>query len=107
VDSQFSGAKVALRPVYERLVAAASAFGADVEIVPKKNSVSLRRSKQFALVEAPSAKRIQLGLQLKGEPATERLLPGNEMCSHRVNLAGAEEVDDEVLGWLHEAYDRN
>ena len=66
----------------------------------------MRRSRQFALIEVPSAKRIQLGLQLKGEPPTERLLPGNAMCSHKVNLATVDEVDDELLGWLRLAYDR-
>lgn len=108
VAAQYSGAKATLLPVYEALAAAAAALGADVEIVPKKTGVSLRRSKQFAVVEAPSAKRIQLGLQLREHPTTERLLPsGNAMCSHKVNLASVEDLDDEVLGWLREAYSRN
>ena len=107
VEGQYAGAKAALRPVYERLVAAASALGDDVEIAPKKTGVSLRRSKQFALVEAPSARRVQLGLQLREHPTTDRLLAGNDMCSHRVNLANVDEVDDELLGWLRLAFERN
>jgi len=106
LDDQYAGAKAVLRPIYDRLVAEARALGADVEVAPKKTGVSLRRARQFALIEVPSAKRIQLGLQLKGEPPTERLLPGNAMCSHKVNLATADEVDDELLGWLRLAYDR-
>ncbi|GAB2454533.1 putative transport protein [Conyzicola lurida] len=106
VAAQYDGAKGALRPVYERLVAAAMELGDDVEIVPKKTGVSLRRSKQFALIEAPSAVRVQLGLQLKGEPVTDRLLAGNAMCSHRVNVTAVDEIDDELLGWLREAYER-
>jgi hypothetical protein len=77
-----------------------------VEVVPKKTGVSLRRTKQFAVVEAASAKRVQLGIQLKGEATTERLLTGNAMCSHRVNLTSLGEVDDELLGWLRAAYER-
>ena len=73
---------------------------------PKKSSVSLRRSKQFALIEVPSAKRVQLGIQLKGEPTTDRLIAGNAMCSHRVDLATVDEVDDELLAWLRAAYER-
>ena len=108
VAAQYSGAKAPLLPVYEALAAAAAALGADVEIVPKKTGVSVRRSKQFAVIEAPSAKRIQLGLQLREHPTTERLLPsGNAMCSHKVNLESPADVDDEVLGWLREAYARN
>jgi len=106
VAEQYSGAKAALRPIYDRLVDAASQLGDDVEVAPKKSSVSLRRSKQFALIEAPSAKRVQLGIQLKGEPTTDRLLAGNAMCSHRVVITSIDEVDDELLGWLREAYGR-
>lgn len=107
VDAQYAGPKAALRPVYERLLAAASALGSDVEIAPKKTGVSLRRKQQFALIEVPSAKRMQLGLQLRDHPTTDRLLTGGAMCSHRVNLAGPDDVDDELLGWLREAYERN
>ena len=106
VAEQYSGAKAALRPIYDRLVDAASQLGDDVEVAPKKSSVSLRRSKQFALIEAPSAKRVQLGIQLKGEPTTDRLLAGNAMCSHKVVITSIDEVDDELLAWLREAYDR-
>jgi hypothetical protein len=106
VAAQYAGAKAPLRPIYERVVSAATALGDDVEVVPKKTGVSLRRSKQFALVEAPSAKRVQLGLQLPGDPTTDRLLSGNAMCSHRVVITGVDEVDDELLGWLRAAYER-
>jgi hypothetical protein len=107
VAAQYAGAKASLLPVYEALVAAAAGLGADVEIVPKKTGVSLRRSKQFAVIEAPSAKRIQLGLQLKEHPVTERLRTGNAMCSHKVDLGSVDDVDDELRQWLREAYSRN
>jgi hypothetical protein len=107
VGAQYAGAKAGLRPVYEALVAAAAALGSDVDVVPKKTGVSLRRSKQFALIEAPSARRIQLGLQLREHPVTDRLLVGNAMCSHKVNLEAVGDVDDELQGWLREAYSLN
>jgi predicted transport protein len=106
VDAQYAGAKADLRPLYESLVAAVAKFGKDVEIAPKKTSVSLRRSKQFALIEAASAKRLQLGINLKGAPATDRLLEAGGMCTHKVSVTSAEEVDDELLDWLREAYER-
>lgn len=106
VDLQYAGAKAALRPIYDAVVAAVTAFGPDVEVAPKRTGVSLRRSKQFAVVEASSAKRVQLGIQLKGEPATDRLLVGNAMCSHKVNLTDAGDVDDDLVGWLRAAYER-
>jgi hypothetical protein len=106
VDAQYAGAKAALRPLYDRLVAAAGALGSDVEIAPKKTGVSLRRAKQFAVIEAPSRTRIALGLNLRDVEATGRLLAAGGMCTHRVDLGALEDIDAEVLGWLREAYDR-
>lgn len=106
VDAQYSGAKAALRPVCDRLVAAARGLGGDVEIAPKKTGVSLRRSKQFALVEVPSSRRVRVGLNLRGEPPTDRLREAGGMCTHTVDITGVEEVDDELLGWLRAAYER-
>lgn len=105
VDAQYAGPKAALRPIYEAVVAAVRTFGDDVEVSPKKATVSLRRSKQFALVEPASAKRLQLGLNLKDPRTTERLLASNGMCTHKVSITTLDEVDDEVLGWLRQAYD--
>jgi hypothetical protein len=28
------------------------------------------------------------------------------MCTHRVRIGGADEIDGELLGWLREAYER-
>jgi hypothetical protein len=106
VESQYAGAKAALRPIHDAIVTEVQKFGPDVEIAPKKTSVSLRRTKQFALIEPASAKRVQLGIQLKGDAPTDRLLSGNAMCSHKVNIASVDEIDDELLGWLREAYER-
>ncbi len=106
VDAQYADAKAALRPLYDRLVAAAGALGSDVEIAPKKTGVSLRRAKQFAVIEAPSRTRIALGLNLRDVEATGRLLAAGGMCTHRVDLGALEDIDAEVLGWLREAYDR-
>lgn len=107
IEAQYSGAKSELVPARDAVLAAAVALGPDVEVVPKKSSISLRRSTQFALLEAPSAKRIQLGLQLRDHPTTERLLTGGAMCSHKVNLTTLAEVDDDLRGWLRTAYERN
>ena len=105
VDAQYEGRKAPLRPLYERLVAEVTAFGADVEVAPKKTSVSLRRKKQFALIEAPSATRLQLGLNLRTAVATERLRVAGGMCTHRVDVTSSGEIDAELIGWLHEAYE--
>ena len=106
VDAQYAGAKQALRPIHDRLVEVARSLGDDVEIAPKRTSVSLRRSKQFALIEPASAQRIALGLNLGDVPSTGRLLAASGMCTHRVDVRTLDEVDDELEQWLARAYAR-
>ena len=107
VAAQYSGPKEALRPLYEDIVKFALALGSDVEIAPKKTSVSLRRKKQFALITPATKTRIDLGVALKGEEPTERLETYNAMCSHKVRLETIADFDDEAKGWIKEAYSRS
>lgn len=108
VAAQYAGAKAGLRPIYEAVVAAVRGLGDDVEIAPKKGSVSLRRSKQFALVQPSTKTRVDLGIQLKGVEPQGRLETSGSfsaMVSHRIRLESAADVDDEVVAWLRRAYD--
>ena len=105
VDLQYSGPKAGLRPLYELLVSTARAFGTDVEVAPKKATVSLRRAKQFALLTPATRDRIDLGLNLPGSPADGRLVVTGGMCTHKVGLHEPTDVDPELLAWLRQAYD--
>lgn len=108
VDAQYQGARAKLRPIYEKLIRMVGGFGDDVEIAPKKAYVSLRRSKQFALVQPSTKDRVDVGINLKGEPPTDRLEKSgsfNAMVSHRVRLSKAGDVDRELKRWLKKAYD--
>ena len=94
--------------MYDAVVSAATTLGDDVEVDPKKSYVSLRRKKQFALVQPSTAKRLDLGLDLKGVEPQGRLEASgsfNAMCSHRVRLESVGDFDPEIRGWLKKAYD--
>jgi predicted transport protein len=109
VSAQYTGPKASLKPVYEAVVAATAKFGPDVEIAPKKPYVSLRRKKQFAIVQAATKTRVDLGLNLKGVEPTNRLEGGvvfSGMCTHKVRLFEVNEVDEEVVDWLKQAYEK-
>lgn len=108
VNNQYKGKEV-LKPIYEELLKEISKFGNDVTITPKKDSVSIIRKKQFALIKPATKTRIDLGLKLKDKPTTDRLGnsgPFGAMCTHRVQLTDAKEVDKELLDWLKEAYEK-
>ncbi|WP_209346965.1 DUF4287 domain-containing protein [Pontixanthobacter sp. CEM42] len=106
VAEQYSGAKADLKPIHDSIVEFAKSLGGDVEVAPKKSSVSLRRKKQFALITPATKTRIDLGLALKGDEPSGRLETYNAMCSHRVRLETRADFDAEVQAWMHEAYDR-
>jgi hypothetical protein len=105
VDAIYAGSKAALRPLHDAAVAAATGFGHDVELAPKKSYVSLRRSKQFATVGPGPGGRLEIGLNLGDVEPNGRLVATTGMCSHRVRIASRDELDAEVLGWLRQAYD--
>lgn len=108
IAAQYGGAKEGLRPIYEKLAAAVHEFGADVELSPKKAYVSLRRRKQFALIQPSTRTRVDVGVNFKGRDATPRLEPSgsfNAMVSHRVRVSDASEVNPELIQWLREAYE--
>ena len=100
----FSGAKAAMQPLYAHIVKAARALGTDVELAHKKTYLSLRRKKQFGIVQVSSKDRVDLGLILKGVPASGRLEAWDGMCTHRVRLGSAKEFDKQVKDWLKQAY---
>lgn len=107
VEAQYKGPKADLRPIHDALMKAVAKFGKDVEVAPKKAYVSLRRSKQFAIVQPSTKDRVDVGINLKGKKPTPRLEAAgsfNSMVSHRVRTSSKAEIDAELIGWLKEAY---
>jgi hypothetical protein len=102
----YSGPKASLLPIHERVMSAVAGLG-PFESAPKKAYLSLRRKKQFAMVGPATKTRVDVGLNLKGVPATARLvaLPPGGMCQYKVGVSSADEVDAELTGWLKDAYD--
>lgn len=108
VEAQYAGEKQGLRAIYDAIVAATAKFGGDVELAPKKAYVSLRRTKQFAIVQPSTKTRVDVGINLKGRPTTDRLEASgsfNSMVTHRVRVESAKQVDKELVGWLKEGYE--
>lgn len=107
VNAQYAGPKAELRPIYNKLATAIRKFGSDVEFAPKNAYVSVRRSKQFAIIQPSTKTRVDVGINLKGTPPGSRLEASgsfNAMVSHRVRVSSPGEVDAELIGWLKQAY---
>lgn len=105
LDEIYAGKKAHLRAIHEAVVTALDELGA-FEIAPKKGYVALRRKKQFAMLGPKTAERAELGINLKADVASSRVLaqkPGG-MCQYAVALTGPQDVDAEVIDVLKAAF---
>ncbi|WP_345295382.1 DUF5655 domain-containing protein [Luteimonas vadosa] len=107
VDRIYSGPKAGLRSLHDAVMARIAKLG-PFEVAPKKAYLSLRRKKQFAMVGPATKTQLEIGLNLTDSTPTERLLAVKQpaMCSAKVRLADAGEIDDELIGWIRQAYEQ-
>lgn len=102
----YSGKKAHLRAIHDAVITALERLG-EFEIAPKKGYVALRRKKQFAMLGPKTAERAELGINLKTDIGSDRILaqkPGG-MCQYTVALSRAEDVDADVAAALKAAFD--
>lgn len=106
LDAIYTGNKAALRALHEAVMARIGELGA-FEIAPKKTYLSLRRSKQFAMVGPATAKQIEIGLNCKTLPEHPRLKPEKPggMCQATTRIDAETQIDAQLMGWLKAAFD--
>lgn len=107
VEAQYEG-KDGIRPIFARLASIIEELGPDVAAEPRKTYIAYGRGRQFALLQASTATRLDVGLVLPGAAETERLRSagsfGSGRTTHRVSLAHEDEIDAELTEWLRAAY---
>lgn len=109
LTTQYSKGKEHFLPIYEKLVKEIKKFGKDIEFIPKKANVSVKRKYQFVLIQPSTKTRMDIGLKLKGKDTGERLEgsgPFGAMCTHRVQVTDIKDIDKKLLGWIKEAYEK-
>jgi predicted transport protein len=107
IEKQYLG-KEHFKPLYHHLMGEILKFGNDIEVAPKNAYVSLRRKKQFAMLQPVTKTRFEIAVNLKGQAPKgilEAVTSANAMCSHRINISDVKEIDNEVISWLRLAYD--
>lgn len=111
---QFAGGNSVWQKPYDELLARVNEFGPDIAVDATDTYLSLLRGRRKFAVVYTSAKRMDVGIKLKGDPPVPELVEGrltpagswNSMVTHRVRITDAAELDAELLAWLREAYDR-
>ncbi len=108
IAEQYKG-KENLKLWYDKLMQEVQAFGKDVELAPKKAYMSLRRKKQFAIIQPSTKTRLDIGLNIKGiDPSGKLEAAGswNGMCSHRIKIEDGKAIDKELINWIRESYNQ-
>ena len=109
IAAHFAGKKAVWRAPYDGLLKKVNRFGSDVEVSAPRSYLSLLRgSKKFAVLDAATPERLDVGIKLKGVAAGGRFEaagPWNVMMTHRVRVSDPKEIDTELLAWLKQAYD--
>ena len=101
--------------VFERVRSEVAALG-PFDVRTTTSQIAFRRKRGFAYVwlpgrylEKPGAEvvlSIALGRQDPSPRFKEVAHPAARHWMHHLELHGPDEIDDEVLGWLREAYER-
>ena len=106
VDDHFQGKDPHVRLIYDHLLTQLRVLGV-VDEQPKKTSIHLARAVGFAGVQT---RRNYLLLNIRSAQPIEspRVLKAEQVSKNRyhqeVKLAAINDVDDELLGWLRDAY---
>ena len=108
IDGQYAD-RPQLRPILDAVLAALPALG-PVTVQARGTYVSLVSPRRtFAVVQATTKSRVDLGLRLATARPEGRLREAKNVgqATVRIPLSTPGDVDEEVLGWLQRAYEEN
>jgi hypothetical protein len=110
VEGQYSGARAAMRPLYEQLLKIGLSLGKDVKACPCKTMVPFYREHVFAQIKAATNTRIDLGFALGNMKTPKRLIDTGgyekkDRITRRIEIQSKADIDDEVKRWLKTAYE--
>ena len=108
IEEQYKG-KEEIREWYDKLMKQIQKFGNDIEISPKKAYVSLRRKKQFAIIQPSTKNRLDVGLNIKGVSAEGIAEPSgswNAMCTHRIKVENVSMINPTLTDLVRKAYEQ-
>jgi len=110
VETQYSGARAALRPFYDQLLKLSFSMGKEVKACPCKTMVPLYRNHVFAQIKPSTNARIDLGLALGNMKTPKRLIDTGgyekkDRITRRIEVKSKADIDDDLKRWLRKAYE--
>ncbi len=109
INSQYEGAKANLRPLFDALRDIIESQGEDVRVEGRGGYTPFVRRRQFAVLQASTKTRIDLGLRFTDPPDSALLNSSNPpgQCTHKIAIHSLEDITQEVKKFINLAYNQN
>jgi hypothetical protein len=109
IDSQYTGPRASLRPVFDALCSLLLSFGDDVRLEGRATYIPFVRARQFAAVAAATASRIDVGLRFTNAPDSPLLSPAKApgQATHKLSLRARSDLTPQVEQLLRTGYEQN
>ena len=108
IDEYFSTGPAHERPVFDAVMAGLADLIGPIHVEPVSVGIFLKRSRSFAQLRPMTrwvAVSFSLERTLRSGRISRKVIEHGRWRHHVVNVCTPEEVDDELLAWLAEAYD--
>jgi len=106
LEEYFSTGPERERPIYDAVMRHLESVG-PVHVEPVSVGIFLKRARSFVQLR-PMTKWVAMSFSLprpvEHPRITRKVMPYNGRYYHVANLRGPEDLDDELLGWVTEAY---
>lgn len=106
-ESIFKGSRRDWQSAAEELMRKIGHFGPDVKLTPKSDCLQWERAEHCFAVLSVTDKYLDIGIRLPGAPQTDRFTAAgswNLLMTHRVRIIVSQQIDDELVSWLRQAY---
>ncbi len=110
LDGKFSGQYAHLRPVFNAIESRVREFGDDVKLNVRKVHTSFMRKYAFIVIYVTKDK-MDIGIALDPAVQDDRLKDATYWGWTRINMGTSvskiEDIDDQLVGWMKQSYDRS
>lgn len=109
IEQYLADALPATRGLHEAVLAHVSALDGDLIVDPLDAGIMYKHDAMFAMLTSKTkwvALTVQMPRRIESERVSRKVIEYGPLYSHVFNLTDASEVDDEMCGWLTEAFYR-
>ena len=110
IEGKFTGQYAHLRPIFHVLESKVKEFGEDVKVNLRKIYIGFVRKHTFAVIYI-SKDKIDVGLSLDSSVEDDRLRDASNWGWSRINkgtsVSRVEDIDDQLIEWMKQSYDRS